>query len=272
MYARLAVTIPVPAVASNSARAPSFPWLAVNRTALTRNYPGRAANIRAAARDSPVGPAEKNTEELHIAAAGFRTAVNGQPNLRAGMNSQARDDDPIPGLADFAQRHPVPGKAGQRRLAKTDELRRNPAPDGGLNPNTEGSAGTQPAVRCGRGKTEAAGAPWQNPGRGVGRNRSFAGAGPARLKAPSENREPDEPWWRPGTGVAPRSDQPTIPSVTGVVEAAESAPHDPGARAARSGCSDPGTTTNTREPDAGAESSGCRGATAGDGDRTRRRK
>ena len=192
MHARLAVTIPVPAVASNSARGPSFPSLAVNRTGLTRNYPGRAASIRAAARDSPVGPAEKSAEELYIAAR-FRSAVNGQPNPRAGMNSQARDDDPIPGLADFAQRHPAPEKAGQRRLAKTDELTRNPAPDGGSNPNTAGAAGTRPAVRCGRGKTEAASAPWQNPGLGVGRNRSFAGAESAGLKAPSDNRERDDP-------------------------------------------------------------------------------
>ena len=74
--ARVTVTIPAPAKASNSARMPSFPWLAGNRSGLTRNYPGRPANSRAAARDSPERPAERSVEGRHIAAAGFRTAVN----------------------------------------------------------------------------------------------------------------------------------------------------------------------------------------------------
>jgi hypothetical protein len=76
--ARVTVMIPAPAVASNSARAPSFPWLAGNRTGLTRNYPGLAANSRAAARDSPGRPAERSAELRHIAAAGFRTTENDQ--------------------------------------------------------------------------------------------------------------------------------------------------------------------------------------------------
>ena len=265
--ARVTMTIPVPVEASNSARMPSFPWLAGNRTGLTRKHPGLAANSRAAVRDSPERPAERSTEGLHIAAAGFRTAVNGQLNPRAGMNIQGRDGDPRQEFADFSRKHPMFEKAGQRRLVKTDGKRMNPASEDGLNPNSSGAARMHPAVRCARDRTETAIEPWHNPRRGVGRNRGWVGAGAARLKPQFDDREPDDPWLRPGTGVAPRSDQPMMSDVTGVVEAAEAAPRHPGAMAARNGCSDPRNETDGPE----AEGGGRRGAMAGDDGRNRKR-
>jgi hypothetical protein len=183
------------------------------------------------------------------------------------MNNQGRDGDPEPGFADFARRCPLPEKAGQRRLVKTDGKRMNPAHEDGLNPNSSGAARMHSAGRCARERTETAVEPSHNPRRGAGRNRGWGGAGAARLKPQFDDREPNDPWLRPGNGVDPRCDQPMMADGTGVVEAAEGAPRHPGARAARSGCSHPRNETNGLE----AEGGGRRGAMTGDGGRNRRR-
>lgn len=237
--ARLPGPIPVLAEASNSARAPNSRGLAVNSHAGVRSF--------------PVGAAEMNAGARHIRAADVRPVLNGLPNQCAAANDPAVDDDPSPGFAGSARWHPVPAQTDQRRLSKKDAARWNPAPGGGWNPMSAGAAWKLPAARNGRSQPEAAGARWQSPEPCVGRNMGSAGARRAKLKTESDRWEPDRFCARPGNGVAPMSDQPMLADVTGAGEAAEAAPLHPVAKAERSGCSDPGTATDTPEADAGAE-------------------